>query len=150
MADILILNNFRTVNGPSDRDFIPFNRLKQKEFLRHEQRSIGDIQSCLVTMGFSHDPIMNFTAFPNIEGVNNRVVLEVDVASPHYQRIFGEIFNISISKYSDDQSRDFFIMETPLSKSSGTFKEVIRFVENFINSNLGNNEKPIKALVASI
>jgi len=94
MSDVIVLNHFRKVG-------IQINpvSLSQKSFKPHERRAIGDIQSSLVSIGFSHDPTMKFMASPDIEGQNNRIILEIDVADSNYQAIFGEMFDISITKF---------------------------------------------------
>lgn len=131
------------------QDFLPISLLKQQIFCQHEIRSIGDIRTELIMMGFTKDPTYSFCAYPDETGINNKMVLDIDVADSYYASIFGEAFQISIMKFEDQNGSDFYKMETPLSKSSGTFGDVIEFVENFINTNLRSGVDPIRALVCS-
>ena len=122
----------------------------QTAFKPHEKRTIGDIRTHLMDIGFTKNPTPKFSAYPDQEQQNNRITLEIDVADPKYQKIFGERFKITITKYKDQQNQDIFIMETPLNKSSGNFGHVIRFVEHFIATNLRPEHTLPKALVASL
>jgi|GEM_PF-3450266 len=148
MGEVVNLSG-RQAKQNSDNGFNIVAGLDQATFKSFEIRAIGDIQSSLVSIGFSQDPTMKFTAVPDKEGDNNRVILEVDVANIDYQKIFGEVFNISITKFHNQDGANYFKMETPLSKSSGTFCEVIAFVQNFINTNLKPNDGCVRTLIAS-
>lgn len=133
---------------------IAFSKVQEIPFIQiafkcHERRTLGDIRTRLVEIGFSKDPRFNAEAFPDKSGVSNRLLLDIDVADTYYQRIFGESFVVSITKYKKDD-KDFFQMETPISKSSGAFSDVIMFVENFINTNLKPEHKPVHGMVARV
>jgi len=148
MADIV--NLVPRIRGRSQAcSFNQQSDLRQCAFKAHEKRALGDIQSSLVSIGFSQNPILKFTSFPDKEGEVNKMILEIDVADPYYQAIFGETFDISITKYTNKNNDDYFKMETPLSKSSGAFCDVISYVQNFINTNLKPSGGMVHTLVAS-
>ena len=144
-----IISLFPEKRAESYRPFNDISCLKQKKFRRHEIRAIGEIQSGLVNIGFSNDPRLSFAAAPDSEGVTNTIVLRVDVHQPEYQRIFGETFDIAISKFENKEGQEVFKMETPLCKSSGSFADVIRFIQRFINTNLKPTDGRVHTLVAS-
>ena len=145
MGDVVVLYPFRQSATPAY-----LNGKIQTAFKPHEKRTIGDIRTHLMDIGFTKNPTPKFSAYPDKEQQNNRITLEIDVADPKYQKIFGEHFEITITKYQDQENQDIFIMETPLSKSSGNFGHVIRFVEHFIATNLRPEHTLPKALVASL
>jgi hypothetical protein len=148
MSKIIDLANCSKPRKPCGDSFNPIAKLKQKSFKRHELRAIGDIQSSLVSIGFSRDPVLSISATPYKDDVNNMVILKVDVHNRYYQAIFGEFFEITIAKFENDKGRDIFKMETPLHKSSGTFGEVIRLIQTFINTNLKPDDGCVRTLVA--
>lgn len=148
MGDVINLTPRRMLSSQAN-SFNQQSGLKQCVIKAHEKRALGDIQSSLVSIGFSHNPVLKFTTFPDKDGDVNKMILEIDVADPYYQRIFGERFDISITKYTNQNNEDYFKMETPLSKSSGAFCDVISFVQNFINTNLKPSGGMVHTLVAS-
>ncbi len=145
MGDVVVLNAFKK----STTSARPDNNI-QTAFRQHEIRTIGDIRTHLMDIGFTKNPTPKFSAYPDKEQKNNRITLEIDVADPEYREKFGEFFEITITKYQNQENQNIFVMETPLSKSSGNFGRVIRFVENFIATNLRPEHTLPKALVASL
>ncbi len=145
MGDVVILSAFRQSATPAC-----LNGKTQTAFKPHEKRTIGDIRTHLMDIGFTKNPTFQFSAYPDEAQENNRISLNIDVADPKYQKIFGEYFEITITKYKDSKNSDVFAMETPLSKSSGNFGHVIPFVEHFIATNLRPEHTLPKALVASL
>jgi len=102
----------------------------QTAFKPHEKRTIGDIRTHLMDIGFTKNPTPKFSAYPDQEQQNNRITLEIDVADPKYQKIFGERFKITITKYKTNKTKIYSSWKHRLTNPLGTLDT------SFVSSNI--------------
>jgi hypothetical protein len=147
MADIISLALRREALVRREFSYIPMENLLPCEFSSYEIGVFGQIRSSFLCNGFSCDPILQFgTSLPTV-AINNKATISIDVKNPAQKEIFGEFFEISVCKFLDKNNQAVFNIALLQLKSSGAFDDVIHFIENFVNTNLEPNQRPIGALL---